>query len=161
MLCDVDTSQRHDLLAHRGLLYGSEEEFLASALPFIRDGLNRGDRVCSVSTERNAGWLRRELGTDAGDVEFRESSRWYQHPVRALATAHRLVQATIPDGQRLRVIAEPLGCLGGRRRRKSGFATNHSSMRHSPEPTSHSCAATTRASLIRTSWATWLGPIPK
>lgn len=108
VLCDVDTSQRHDLLAHRGLLYGSEEEFLASILPFIRDGLNRGDPVCSVSTDRNADWLRRELGTDARYVEFHESSRWYQHPVRALATAHRLVQATTPEGQQLRVIAEPL-----------------------------------------------------
>ncbi|HEY3896952.1 MAG TPA: sensor histidine kinase [Pseudonocardiaceae bacterium] len=118
VLCDVDTSQRHDLLAHRGLLYGSEEEFLASALPFIRDGLNGGDAVCSVSTERTAGWLRRELGTDASSVEFHESSRWYQHPVRALATAHRLVQATIPGGRQLRVLAEPLWVPRGPQEKK-------------------------------------------
>jgi anti-sigma regulatory factor (Ser/Thr protein kinase) len=94
-------------LAHQALLYGSEEEFLAGTVAFIRDGLECGDLIRVVTTDRNSGWLRAVLGVDAGRVAFGESSQWYRHPVRALAAVHRTVQAASRDGQRLRMIGEP------------------------------------------------------
>lgn len=104
----VDTSQSCPSLAHQALLYGSEEEFLAGALPFIRDGLECGDPIRIVTTERITTWLRVALGADAGHVAFCESSQCYRHPVRALAIAYRSVQAASSDGQRWRMIREPL-----------------------------------------------------
>jgi hypothetical protein len=73
--------------------YGSEEEFLAGTVPFVRDGLECGDPIRVVTTDRNSGWLRAVLGVDAGRVAFGESSQWYRHPVRALAAVYRTVQA--------------------------------------------------------------------
>jgi anti-sigma regulatory factor (Ser/Thr protein kinase) len=108
VLSSVDTNRGGKPLAHQALLYGSEEEFLAGTVSFIRDGLNRGDPIRVVTTDRNTGWLRAALGVDAGRVVFGESSQWYRHPVRTLAEIHRIVQAASRDGQQLRLIGEPL-----------------------------------------------------
>lgn len=96
-------------LTHQGLLYGSREEFLAGTVPFIRDGLECGDWIRVVTTERTAGWLRAALGADARQVRFDECSQWYRHPARALGALHRAVRKVSVDGQRLRMIGEPLG----------------------------------------------------
>lgn len=102
-----DASQGGTFLTHRGLLYASEEEFLAGTLPFIRDGLDRGDPIRIATTDRNAGWLRAALGVDVRRVAFSDSSQRCRHPVRALAALRDAVQQVGADGQRLRVIREP------------------------------------------------------
>ncbi len=107
MLSSVAADWDDESLAHQALLYGSEEEFLAGTVAFIRDGLDRGDPVRVVTTDRNRGWLWAALGADAGRVAFGESSQWYRHPVRALAAVHRTVQEASRRGQRLRMIGEP------------------------------------------------------
>ncbi|MGH3885020.1 MAG: anti-sigma factor RsbA family regulatory protein [Pseudonocardiaceae bacterium] len=103
----ADTSQGGESLTHQALRYGSEEEFLTGTIPFIRDGLDRGDPIRITTTDRNTRWLRAALGADARHVTFCASSQWYRHPVRTLAATHRTVAAA-PDGQRLRMIGEPL-----------------------------------------------------
>ncbi|HEX4099237.1 MAG TPA: anti-sigma factor RsbA family regulatory protein [Pseudonocardiaceae bacterium] len=107
VLGSVATDRGGASLAHQALLYGSEEEFVAGTVPFIRDGLDRGDPVRVVTTDRNAGWLRAALGADVGRVTFGETSQWYRHPVRALAAVHRSVQVASRGGQRLRMVGEP------------------------------------------------------
>lgn len=104
----VDTHHGSELLAHQALLYGSEEEFLAGTVPFVRDGLDCGEPVRIVTTSRNIGWLRAALGADAQRVVFRHSSEWYLHPVRTLAAVCSAVQVTGTAGQRLWMIGEPL-----------------------------------------------------
>lgn len=108
VLSTVDTNQSSGSLTHQALLYGSEEEFLTGTIPFIRDGLDRGDPIRITTTDRNTGWLRAALGADARQVAFCDSSQWYRHPVRTLAATHRAVAAAAPDGQRLLMIGEPL-----------------------------------------------------
>ena len=94
-------------LVHQGLLYGSETEFLAGTVPFIQDGLTRGDPIWVMSTVRNAGWLRVALGADARRVVFGDCGQWYRHPVRALAALNRAARVGT-RGLRLRMIGEPL-----------------------------------------------------
>jgi anti-sigma regulatory factor (Ser/Thr protein kinase) len=94
-------------LTHQGLLYGSKEGFLSGTVPFVLDGLERGDPIWIVTTGRNAGWLRKALGADASRVVFHDCSQWYRHPARALAALHRAVRVDA-GGQRLRMIGEPL-----------------------------------------------------
>jgi anti-sigma regulatory factor (Ser/Thr protein kinase) len=106
-LITIDTSQGGESLAHQGLLYGSEEEFLAGTVPFIRDGLECDDPIWVVTTVRNAGWLRVALGADARRVVFGDCSQWYRHPVRALAALYRAVRMGAGE-QRLRMIGEPV-----------------------------------------------------
>lgn len=107
MLGARNTDPGANLLAHRGLLYGSEEEFLAGTVPFIRDGLERGDPIRIAITDRNAGWLRAALGVDVRHVAFSDSSPRCRHPSRALAALHDVMQQAGADGQRLRIIREP------------------------------------------------------
>lgn len=107
VLSPGDTNHSGESLTHRALLYGSEEEFLTGTIPFIRDGLDRGDLIRITTTDRNTGWLHAALGADAGQVAFCDSSQWYRHPVRTLAATHRTVAAALA-GQRLRMIGEPL-----------------------------------------------------
>lgn len=95
------------MLTHQALLYGSEEEFLAVTIPFIQDGLERDEPIQIVTTERNAGWLRAALRSDAERVTFDASSQYYRHPARALAAIHRTAREASPDGPRRRIIAEP------------------------------------------------------
>jgi anti-sigma regulatory factor (Ser/Thr protein kinase) len=104
----VDTNWCGVSVAHQALLYRSEEEFLAGIVPFVRDGLECGDSIRILTTDRNAVWLRAALGADVRRVVFCENSQWYGHPVRALATLHRTVGAARPDGHRLRMIGEPV-----------------------------------------------------
>jgi anti-sigma regulatory factor (Ser/Thr protein kinase) len=106
-LRSVNTNRHCGSMVHQGLLYGSEDEFLAGTVPFIRDGLERGDPIRIVTTDRNAGWLRAALGGDARDLAFCNSDQWYRHPVRALAAVHSVAQAASADEHRLRMIGEP------------------------------------------------------
>ena len=107
-LSGVDSEESGGSLTHQALLYGSEEEFLAATVPFIRDGLDRGDPIRVATTSRNTGWLQVALGADARHVTFCDSSQWYRHPVRTLAALHHTVQAAVPDGQVLRMIEDPM-----------------------------------------------------
>ena len=107
-LSNVDTDRSGGSLTHQALLYGSEEEFVTAAVPFIRDGLDRGDPVRVAATSRNTGWLKVALGVDAHHVAFCDGNQWYRHPVRTLAALHHTVQAVAPDGQRLRMIEDPM-----------------------------------------------------
>jgi anti-sigma regulatory factor (Ser/Thr protein kinase) len=93
-------------LVHQGLLYASREEFLACTLPFIRQGLVRGDLIWVMSPIRNAGWLRAALGADARQLVFGDCNEWYRHPVRALAALNRAVREGAGK-QHLRMIGEP------------------------------------------------------
>jgi anti-sigma regulatory factor (Ser/Thr protein kinase) len=108
VLCSVDTYEGDVSFAHQALLYGSKDEFLAGALPLVRDGLKCGDPVRIATTERNTGWLRAALGAEARHVAFCDNSEWYVNPARALAALHHTVQAAMSGGHRLRMIEEPL-----------------------------------------------------
>jgi anti-sigma regulatory factor (Ser/Thr protein kinase) len=107
VLRSADTNQGGVSFAHQALLYGSEAEFLAGTVPFVRDALECGDPIRIVITDRGTDWLRGVLGADARHVAFWESSQWYAHPARALAELHRTAQEATAGGRRLRMIGEP------------------------------------------------------
>lgn len=94
-------------LVHHGLRYASQQEFLAGAVPFLLEGLERGESVWVVARAHNAACLRAALGPDARNVVFHDCRRWYQHPVRALAALDNAVRRLRGRRQRLRMIGEP------------------------------------------------------
>ncbi|GAA4635029.1 anti-sigma factor RsbA family regulatory protein [Actinoallomurus vinaceus] len=71
-----------DVLVHRALLYGHEDEFLAVTIPFLREGVSQGGRPVVIS--ERAGLLRRRLGRQAGRVEFIDPACWFGVPARTL-----------------------------------------------------------------------------
>lgn len=66
------------LLGHKVLIYSSDDEFLASAVPFLTEGIERSEAVLAVPAASQRDLLRDALGDDAQHVEFLESSEWYE-----------------------------------------------------------------------------------
>jgi transcriptional regulator with XRE-family HTH domain len=65
------------LLGHKVLIFTSDDEFLASAVPFLTEGIERSEAVLAVPTAWQRDLLRDALGNNAPHVEFLESSEWY------------------------------------------------------------------------------------
>jgi hypothetical protein len=65
-----------ELLRHRVLVYSSDEEYRATTVAFLRDGIARSEPALVVTAQRQLALLRDALGDDARHVEFRDSSEW-------------------------------------------------------------------------------------
>ena len=97
-----------NLLEHRALIYSSDEEFLASAAPFVAEGVMRGEAVLAVTASRRSQLLRKALGGDASHVEFADSARWYRSPWEALDRYRTFVTERFERGAPwVRVVGEP------------------------------------------------------
>jgi hypothetical protein len=97
------------LLRHRALIYNSDDEYLASALPFLAEGIERYDCVLAVTAKRQARLLHDALGDNASQVEFMDSSEWYQSPHGALHDYRGFVQERFERGAPwIRIIGEPV-----------------------------------------------------
>jgi transcriptional regulator with XRE-family HTH domain len=97
------------LLGHSALIYSSEEEYIASLVPFLVEGIALDDSILAVSTSEQIGLLRDALGDDASCVEFRDASQWYDSPIGALNAYRRFVQERFERGAHwIRVVGEPV-----------------------------------------------------
>ena len=72
------------LLEHRILPFASDEEFLATATPFLADGVDRSHGSLAVLPEERLGLLRGALDRRSSQVEFIEAAAWYRSPREAL-----------------------------------------------------------------------------
>jgi anti-sigma regulatory factor (Ser/Thr protein kinase) len=81
--------QDHTL--HQLAPYRSLGEFVALAGPFLREGLDRGDRVVVATGSAAREALRQFLGQDGREVRFAEVHEWYRGLV--LPSAERSVSA--------------------------------------------------------------------
>lgn len=96
---------------HQAAVYDSDQRFLAMALPFVRDGLAKGDPVMAVTTSANLELLGDALGQDGLLVDYAESGFLGRRTVERVTAFHRYwrrrgVEAR-GDGH-VRVIAEPV-----------------------------------------------------
>lgn len=99
----------HDTaFAHQACIYGSDDEFLAMAVPFIADGLVRDEAVLAVTTPANIELLARVLGADADRVEFVDAGTWYGHPATTLAAYDQYVAKQRGRTGHVRIIGEPV-----------------------------------------------------
>jgi anti-sigma regulatory factor (Ser/Thr protein kinase) len=92
---------------HPALLYRSDDEYLASVLPFIRDGLAAGEPVAVAVPGPNLQLVRDALGTDAGQVLLRDMTMAGRNPGRIIPTV-LLAFAHAHPGRRVRLIGEPI-----------------------------------------------------
>ncbi|WP_339155206.1 sensor histidine kinase [Actinomadura luteofluorescens] len=93
---------------HRLLPFSGAEEFLGGAVPFLRAGLDAGDRVLAVCGTGRETLLRDALGPAAAGVEFTEAAAWYAHPSRTLADCLGDACESARSGRRLRVLGDPV-----------------------------------------------------
>jgi anti-sigma regulatory factor (Ser/Thr protein kinase) len=99
------TAGNGDSLVHRALVYASEREFLAGAVPFLRSALAAGSVTLAVVPPRRLAALERALGSDAPAVRFIDAVEWYRHPVRTIAAYDALVRSQAP--RRICALSEP------------------------------------------------------
>jgi CheY-like chemotaxis protein len=94
---------------HEALVYSSTDELAAGALPFMQQGLARGEHVLVVLREAGRIVLQHALGEDASRVEFADANEWYRSPEHALVSYTRYLDDRLERGGdelRVRVVAE-------------------------------------------------------
>jgi AcrR family transcriptional regulator len=72
-------------LIHEALVYSSDEEFLATAVPFILDGISAGQPVIAPLLPEKVALLRGVLGPEAERVSFPDAVALYSRPAHTLA----------------------------------------------------------------------------
>lgn len=98
-----------ELLGHQGLIYNSDDEYLAGAVPFLLEGITRSDAVLAVTAKRQMGLLRDALGDDAVHVEFWDSAEWYRSPRGASNGYRTIIQERFGRGAPwVRILGEPV-----------------------------------------------------
>jgi transcriptional regulator with XRE-family HTH domain len=96
------------LLDHDLFTYGSDDAYLAAAVPYIRQGIERGDSVLAVTPRRHADLLHDALGGEAQQVDFLDASAWYQSLPSAASGYRDYVNERFERGaQWIRIIGEP------------------------------------------------------
>jgi hypothetical protein len=95
------------LFEHQVLIYGSDDEFLAGAIPFLGEGIEQSSRMLAVTTEPKTALLCDALGERCGFVEFADWADWYRSPQNALRRYGEFVKEQVTAGVVwIRVIAE-------------------------------------------------------
>ncbi len=92
---------RHDVL-----LYESDDELVASAVPFLRDALNAGEPAVLVCTDRNAGLLAAALDGDSR-LSVLDQSAAHRRVPAAITTYRQIVERKLAAGAfRVRLVGE-------------------------------------------------------
>ena len=93
---------------HEALLYANREEYLAAALPFIRDGVAAGDAVMVVEPPEKVSMLREQLGAERADVLLLDMSVIGANPALIIPAWSDFISAASRSGRRTRGIGEPI-----------------------------------------------------
>jgi anti-sigma regulatory factor (Ser/Thr protein kinase) len=99
---------RVDAFSHEALLYSNTDEFLAGALPFIKEGLAAGEAVMVVELQEKIELLRAHLGADAEDVQFADMAKVGANPALIIPAWRDFVNQNRLEGRRMRGIGEPI-----------------------------------------------------
>ncbi|REF01086.1 MEDS domain-containing protein [Thermomonospora umbrina] len=93
---------------HHTCVYGSDEEFLAMAVPFVEGALERSEPVLVTTTSHNLDLLGTALGPAAGRVDRAESLYFGRRPPQRVAAFHRWWRRQGGDARNARILAEPI-----------------------------------------------------
>lgn len=94
-------------LVHDAFVYSSEEEFLAGALPFLEEGLERGEPILAAPTHANARLLQERLGERAPAVDWAENSESHRTVERLGIFLHYIDRQLDAGATRIRLLGEP------------------------------------------------------
>lgn len=100
----------HEAYRHDAAVYHSAAEFLAVALPFVRDGLSAGEPVLVALPPALAELVLAELPTERGAVTVIPHRELYRRPALGVQALQRAVaDQSPPEGGHIRVLgATPL-----------------------------------------------------
>jgi transcriptional regulator with XRE-family HTH domain len=97
------------LLGHRAVIYGSDDEYVTSTVPFLVEGVTRSDCVVAVTSKRHIGLLRDALEGEASQVEFLDAAEWYRSLDGASNGYRTLLRERFERGAPwIRIVGEPV-----------------------------------------------------
>jgi MEDS: MEthanogen/methylotroph, DcmR Sensory domain len=80
----------HPGLRHNALVYDSQDEYIACAVPFLKEGIESGEGAVVAHTKPGLAMMREALGPHADHVTFVDVSSAYTRPARTLAAYHKV-----------------------------------------------------------------------
>lgn len=94
-------------LTHDAMIYGNDDAYLATTVPFLREGIERGEGTVVATHERNRASIGHALGAAAHDVVFVPSSEVYRSPQAAIAAYDNVIEMFRKQGRTsIRAIGE-------------------------------------------------------
>jgi len=96
----------HESYRHECQLYRGIDEFLVAIVPFIQDGLERGQQVMVAVAEPRLGALRVALGDDANLVVFADMAELGRNPALIIPAWREFAAAA--NGRPIRGVGEPI-----------------------------------------------------
>jgi anti-sigma regulatory factor (Ser/Thr protein kinase) len=93
-------------LRHNALVYDSQDEYLARAVPFLKEGIESGEGAVVAHTKPGLAVMREALGPDAEHVTFVDVSSSYSRPARTLAAYHKVYAEQLQQTPTLRAVAD-------------------------------------------------------
>jgi anti-sigma regulatory factor (Ser/Thr protein kinase) len=93
-------------LRHNALVYESNDEYLARAVPFLKAGIEAGEGVVVAHTKPGLAMMREALGPEAARVTFVDVSAAYTRPARTLAAYHEVYVEQLRKTPTLRAVAD-------------------------------------------------------
>ena len=94
-MCDNGSTS----FTHSAFLYDSPARYTGFLVPFICEGLQRGESVAVATDRRRIAQLTAALGDDAAAVRFLPADEWYVRPVRTIAGWVQLLRAARVAGR--------------------------------------------------------------
>ncbi len=78
------------------------------AVPFLRQGLDGGERVVAILGPSTRALLDGALGGDGDDILAFANREWYRRPLWTLAAFDKYLRSQLETGAGVRILAEPL-----------------------------------------------------
>jgi anti-sigma regulatory factor (Ser/Thr protein kinase) len=85
-------------LEHDALIYGTDEVLMGTLVPWLREGLERGDGALVATTAPHIEQFRDALGSDEGSVSFFFAHDWYVQPAQTIAAWQRMLSDAADSG---------------------------------------------------------------
>ncbi|MEP6979792.1 MAG: MEDS domain-containing protein [Nakamurella sp.] len=103
----------HQSFRHEALLYRDHDEYLGTVVPFLREGVERGEHVVVAVPDPARHEIRDQLGESAAEVDFVDVTALAANPARLIPALSTLVQSHQEDSRPMRVLGCPAP-YGGR-----------------------------------------------
>jgi anti-sigma regulatory factor (Ser/Thr protein kinase) len=104
----MQTDLRQTDFHHEAFFYGDADEFLAGALPFLREGLEVGEPALVAVTRVRADALREALSDEAEEIRFVEMEELGRNPARIIPAWQQFVDEHGGRDRPVRGIGEPV-----------------------------------------------------
>jgi anti-sigma regulatory factor (Ser/Thr protein kinase) len=93
---------------HEALLWRDADDFLATAVPFLRNGMAAGEAAMVAVVDERARWLREALGADADDILFVDIAELGRNPARIIPLWRGFLDEHSAHGDAVRGLGEPI-----------------------------------------------------